>query len=91
MAEPEAGKVARDAAIREVVGTLAYIAVMGAVSLIILKRDVAVRLWMRVTTRPVPPAEAQARRAVAQLRRDIAAWEHRGGPPPRPRGLYEDR
>lgn len=91
MAEKDAGAVAREAAIREAAGTLAYLAVMAAVSLVILKRDVATRLWTRLTTRPVAPAEAEARRQVAQLRRDIASWEHQGGGPPRPRGLYEDR
>lgn len=90
MAEKDAGAVAREAAIHEAVGTLAYVAVMAAVSYAILHRDSVTRLWMRLTTRPPSPAESEARRQVAQLRRDIAAWEHRGGPPPRPRGLYED-
>jgi hypothetical protein len=85
-----AARIARDAAVEQSVGTLAYIAITVAVSVAVLKRDALWRLWRRITTRPVPPAEVEASAAVADLRRDISRYEHATeARPPGPRGLYE--
>lgn len=78
-----------DAAMREIVTTLAYLAVMAAVSLAIAKRDTVTRLWMRARQlgrRPDPHA-AQ----VAEFRRDIADISRGTSGPDtgRARGLWE--
>lgn len=87
--EPDAAKIARDAAIEQAVGTLAYIAVALVVSALITKRDALTRLWMRLRHRPTSPEKAREGRLLADLRRDLTLIERDGGPAPRPRGLYE--
>lgn len=87
--QQDAGRIARNAAIEQAAGTLAYIAVALAVSVAITKRDALVRLWMRLQHRPVSPEKARESRLIAELRRQLSFIEHDGGPPVRPRGLYE--
>ena len=86
--EPRSSSAA-EAAVNEAVSTLVYIGVTLVVSAAILKRDAITRLFMRVRRRGIKPAEARARRLVAELRRDITRIEHGDQPPARPRGLYE--
>lgn len=83
-------QAARRAAVEQAASTVVYLAVMFGVSYAVLKRDAVTRAWRRLRTRPLPASEAAARRAVAELRRDLSAIEHGGGPAPRRgRGLYE--
>ena len=87
--------IARDEAVRQVVGSLVYIGVMAGVSWAIMHRDALWRLrrrgehaW-RQWRRPADPYAAQ----VAEFRKDISNIARgTAGPPPAPsRGLYEDR
>lgn len=87
--QPDAARLARDAAIQSAVSTLAYIAVSVLVSVAILKRDYLVRWWTRLTTRQVTPDEVRARRLTSELRQDLSRIEHGSSPQPRRRGLYE--
>ena len=86
--EPRSSSAA-EAAVNEAISTLVYIGVTVAVSALILKRDAITRLWMRLRRRGVKPAEARARRLVAELRRDITLIEHGEAPASPRRGLYE--
>lgn len=56
---PTAARIARDAAVAQAAGTLAYLAVCVAVSVAVLKREEIARAWRRLTYRPsrdeVPP------------------------------------
>lgn len=81
---------ARRAAVEQAVSTLVYLAVMFGASYAVLKREAVARAWQRLRTRPLPASEAAARRAAADLARDLSAIEHGAAPPPRrARGLYE--
>jgi hypothetical protein len=64
-----------DTAVRE----LASMAVIALVSFALLHHDAVYRLYRRLSERRVTPEQAYANRAVAELRRDISAYEHRGG------------
>lgn len=81
------------AAVDTIIRELASYAVLFAVSWAVLNRDAVWRMWTRLTRRPVTAAEAYARRMTAELRRDVAAWEHRGDKSPTVpgAGLYGDR
>jgi hypothetical protein len=81
--------VARRAAVEQAVSTLTYVAVMVAMSWLLLQRDVLRGLWKRLRHPPMSPEAAREARMLAELRRDIAAFEHPARPAPRPRGLYE--
>jgi hypothetical protein len=82
--------VARRAAVEQAVSTLTYIAVMLAVSWALLQRDMVRGMWRRLRQPPMSPQAAREARMVAELRRDIAAFEHPAQPAKRTRGLYED-
>lgn len=83
-------QVARQAAIEQAVSTLAYFAVMTAISVAILKRYQLAAVWRRVRHRPVSAEEARARRLTADLRRDLSRIEHGDKPSPCGcGGLYE--
>lgn len=86
-----AARIARDAAVEQTAGTLAYIGITVLVSVAILKRDVLWRAWRRLTVRPVPAEEVATMSAVAELARDVSRIEHaaEARPPAAPRGLYE--
>lgn len=71
---PSAARIARDAAVAQAAGTLAYLGVCVLVSVAILKRDELARLWRRLTARParddVPPE------VLAEFRREVSRLEH---------------
>ena len=62
-----------DTAVRE----LASMLVIALVSYVLLNRDAVYRLCRRLTEQRITPEQAYASRAVAELRRDISAYEHR--------------
>lgn len=81
MDESKKDSAAQSAALDTIIRELVSYAVLFAVSYAVLNRDVVTRLWQRFTARPLTAAEAYAERLVAELRRDIAEYEHRGGEP----------
>ena len=78
MEQRSTGRVARDAAVEQTAATLAYFALIAVVSLAVVKRDALGRLWLRLFERTPGPDELAEVAALADLRRDISAWEHRG-------------
>jgi hypothetical protein len=81
MADSSKDGAAQSAAADAIIRELVSYAVLFAVSYAVLNRDVVARLWARFTARPLTAAEAYAERLVAELRRDIADYEHAGGEP----------
>lgn len=71
---PSAARIARDAAVAQAAGTLAYLGICVLVSVAILKRDELARLWRRLTARPareeIPPE------VLAEFRREVSRLEH---------------
>lgn len=69
-----AARIARDAAVAQAAGTLAYLAVCVLVSVAVLKREEIARAWRRLTYRPskdeVPPE------VLAEFRRELSRLEH---------------
>lgn len=80
-AEDSKDGAAASAAVDTIIRELVSYAVLFAVSYAVLNRDVVARLWSRFTARPLTAAEAYAERLVAELRRDIAEYEHAGDGP----------
>lgn len=75
-AEPTAGQVARNAAVKEIVSTGIYLGVMIGFTIAISKRDALARARMRAARvfRPQPPDWHGA--LLAELRADVSAIDH---------------
>ena len=80
----------KDAAVNELVTVVVYFAVVGAVSLIILKRYYLVGAWRQLTARRLTVTQAAQEREVAEFRRELARWNHPSMRERRQRGLYGD-
>ena len=90
MSERNDAEIARKAAIEQAASTVTYIMVMLTVSWLVLQRDLVKGLWGRLRHPPLSPERAREARLVAELRRDIALFEHpRGHSDPPAGGLYE--
>lgn len=95
MADQEAAKVARDAALQSLVSNAVYLALMLGITVAITKRDALARLKVRIE-RQWRQADRQDadRKVLADFRRQVSEIEHwlnRRGPerPPEPQGgLY---
>lgn len=88
--DESAAKVARDAALAQLVSLGVYLAVMLGLTVAIAKRDMVTRLGMRARACWRHDEPASVTKAIAELRRDISAIEHGGGPDTTRRpGLYE--
>jgi hypothetical protein len=74
--EPTAGQVARNAAVKEIVSTGVYLAVMIGFTIAISKRDALARARMRAERvfRPRPPAWHDG--LVAELRTELSRADH---------------
>jgi hypothetical protein len=83
----DTGHRAKDAAVNELVTTVVYFAVVGAASLIILKRYYLIGAWRQFTARRMTPEQAAVEREVADFRRELARHDHPAAG--RRRGLYE--
>lgn len=70
-----AARIARDAAVAQAAGTLAYLGVCVLVSVAILKRDELARLWRRLTARRPDPGEVPPE-VLAEFRREVSRLEH---------------
>ena len=94
MADQEAQKIARDAALQSLVSNAVYLALMLGISLAITKRDTLKRIRLQVEQLlRQEDRSAKERRALADLRREISRLEHSlpRGPetaPDTPGGLY---
>lgn len=71
---PSAARIARDAAVAQAAGTLAYLGICVLVSVAILKRDELARLWRRLTARPA--RDEISPEVLAEFRREISRLEH---------------
>jgi hypothetical protein len=84
----DTGNRAKDAAVNELVTTVVYFAIVGAASLIILKRYYLIGAWRQLTARRMTPEQAAIEREVAAFRQEMARHDHPAGKG-RQRGLYE--
>lgn len=70
----DTGSKARDAAASEAASVLTYLAIMGLVSLAILKRYHLTAWWRGLTAPRMSADRARVEREVAEFRRELAAW-----------------
>ena len=68
----------RAAVAETVIGILAYLAVAGAFSYLVLHRDAVTRVWARMRAEHMSPEAWQVERAVLEFRRQLHDWD-RGG------------
>lgn len=74
--QPSTGKVARDAAVHELVSFGVYVALVVGFSVAIAKRDALARAQMRARQFIFPPRLDWHDAEVAAFRRDLSAYDH---------------